>query len=43
MRIFKAVMLVAVLASALTLGACQQRKETMSTNTTAGTTRTYSK
>jgi hypothetical protein len=43
MKVLKAIMIVAVLASALSLGACAQKKETMSTGTTAGSTRTYSK
>ena len=43
MKILKAIMMVAVLASALSLGACAQKKETMSTGTTAASTRTYSK
>ncbi|PYI93797.1 MAG: hypothetical protein DMF03_00420 [Verrucomicrobia bacterium] len=41
MRILKAIMIVAVLAGALSLGACAQRKETVATETTAG--RTYTK
>jgi len=41
MRILKAIMIVTVLASALSLGACAQKKESMSTGTTAA--RTYSK
>jgi len=32
-----------VFANALSLGACAQKKETMSTGTTAASTRTYSK
>jgi hypothetical protein len=43
MRILKAIMIVAVLAGALSLGACAQKKETMSTGTTASSTRSYSK
>ncbi len=43
MNFLKAALFVAVLASALTLGACAQKKESMSTSTSAGTTRTYSK
>jgi ABC-type glycerol-3-phosphate transport system substrate-binding protein len=43
MRVLKAIMIVAVLASALTLGACSQRKESTTTATTAASTRTYSK
>ena len=43
MRILKAIMVMAVLAGALSLGACAQKKEAMSTSTTAGTTRSYSK
>jgi hypothetical protein len=41
MRVLKAIMIVAVLASALSLGACAQHKE--ATTSTAATTRTYSK
>jgi ABC-type oligopeptide transport system substrate-binding subunit len=41
MRILKAIMIVTVLASALSLGACAQKKESMATETTAA--RTYSK
>jgi hypothetical protein len=41
MRVLKAIMIVAVLASALSLGACAQHKETATTETTAA--RTYSK
>jgi len=40
MKIFKAIMIVAIAASALSLGACAQRKETMSTGSTSST---YSK
>jgi hypothetical protein len=43
MRVLKAMMIVTVLASALSLGACAQKKESMSTGTTAASTRTYSK
>jgi len=43
MRILKAIMIVTVLAGALSLGACAEKKETMSTQTTAASTRTYSK
>ncbi len=43
MRILKAIMIVTVLAGALSLGACAQKKEAMTTSTTAGTTRSYSK
>jgi hypothetical protein len=43
MQIIKAIMIVAVLAGALSLGACAQKKESMSTTTSAGTTRSYSK
>ena len=43
MRILKAIMIVTVLASALTLSACAEKKETMSTGTTASSVRTYSK
>jgi hypothetical protein len=43
MRVLKAIMMMAVLASALSLGACAQKKESMSTGTTAASTRTYSK
>ena len=41
MKLFKAVMIVAIAASALSLGACAQKKETMSTST--GSSSTYSK
>jgi hypothetical protein len=41
MRVLKAMMIVAVLASALSLGACAQKKE--EATTTAASTRTYSK
>lgn len=42
MKLFKAVMIVAIAASALSLGACAQKKETMSTSaSTHGST--YSK
>jgi hypothetical protein len=37
------IMIVTVLASALTLSACAGKKETMSTGTTASSVRTYSK
>ena len=43
MRVLKAIMIAAVLASALSLGACAQKKETTTTGTTAASTRTYSK
>jgi len=43
MRILKAIMMVTVLAGALSLGACAEKKETMSTGTTASSVRTYSK
>jgi len=43
MKILKAIMIVAVLAGALSLGACAHKTETMSTGTTAASTRTYSK
>jgi hypothetical protein len=43
MRVLKAIMIVAVLASALSLGACAQKKEETTTATTAASTRTYSK
>ena len=39
MKILKAIMIVAVAASALSLGACAQKKETAATNTSS----TYSK
>jgi hypothetical protein len=42
MRVLKAIMIVAVLASALSLGACAQHKEATTTGT-AASTRTYSK
>lgn len=41
MKLFKAIMIVAIAASALSLGACAQKKETMAT--TSGSTSTYSK
>ncbi len=41
MKFLKAIMIVAIAASALTLGACAQKKETMSSST--GTSSTYSK
>ena len=43
MKILKAIMTVTVLAGALSLGACAHKTETMSTGTTAASTRTYSK
>jgi len=43
MRVLKAIMIMAVLASALRLGACAQKKESTTTATTAASTRTYSK
>jgi ABC-type oligopeptide transport system substrate-binding subunit len=43
MRVLKAIMIVAVLTSALSLGACAQKKEETTTATTAASTRTYSK
>ena len=43
MRVLKAIMIVAVLAGALSLGACAQKKEETTTATTAASTRTYSK
>ena len=43
MRILKAIMIVTVLAGALSLGACAEKKETMSTGTTASSVHTYSK
>jgi ABC-type oligopeptide transport system substrate-binding subunit len=43
MRVLKAIMIVTVLASALSLGACAQKKEETTTATTAASTRTYSK
>jgi ABC-type oligopeptide transport system substrate-binding subunit len=39
MKLLKAIMIVAVAASALSLGACAQKKETMSTS--AGTTSSH--
>ena len=39
MKIFKAIMILAIAASALSLGACAQRKETAATTQTS----TYSK
>ena len=41
MKLLKVIMIVAVAAGALSLGACAQKKETMSTST--GTSSTYSK
>ncbi len=41
MKLFKAIMIVAIAASALSLGACAQKKETMATS--SGTSSTYSK
>ncbi len=41
MKLFKAILIVAIAASALSLGACAQKKEAMSTS--AGTSSTYSK
>ena len=41
MKFIKVIMIVAVAAGALSLGACAQKKETMSTS--AGTSSTYSK
>ena len=41
MKIFKAIMILAIAASALSLGACAQKKETMSTS--PGSRSTYSK
>ncbi len=42
MKLLKAIMIVAIAAGALSLGACAQKKETMSTSTGA-TSSTYSK
>ena len=42
MKFLKAIMIVAIAASALTLGACAQKKETMASSST-GTSSTYSK
>jgi len=42
LKFLKAIMIVAILASALGLGACAHKQETMSTGTTAST-RGYSK
>ncbi len=42
MKFLKAIMIVAIAAGALSLGACAQKKETMSTSTGA-TSSTYSK
>ncbi|MBA2744516.1 MAG: hypothetical protein H0U43_09480 [Chthoniobacterales bacterium] len=39
MKLLKAIMIVAIAASALSLGACAQKKETMSTS--AGTTSSH--
>ena len=41
MKLFKAIMILAIAASALSLGACAQKKETMAT--TGSTSSTYSK
>jgi hypothetical protein len=41
LKILKAIMIVAVAASALSLGACAQKKETVTTDTSAA--HTYSK
>ena len=41
MKFLKAIMIVAIAVSALTLGACAQKKETMASST--GTSSTYSK
>jgi ABC-type oligopeptide transport system substrate-binding subunit len=43
MRIFKAIMIMAVLAGALSLGACAKKESMATTTTSAGTTRSYSK
>jgi hypothetical protein len=37
LKFLKAIMIVAVLATALSLGACAQKKETMATGTTSST------
>ncbi len=42
MKLLKAIMIVAIAAGALSLGACAQKKETMSTSTGAASS-TYSK
>ena len=42
MKLFKAILIVAIAASALSLGACAQKKETMSSST-GSTSSTYSK
>jgi len=43
LKFLKAIMIVAVLASALGLGACAQKKETAATSTTASSTHGYAK
>jgi hypothetical protein len=43
MKLFKAVLIVAVAVSALSLGACANKRETMSSSTTASSGSTYSK
>jgi hypothetical protein len=43
MKFLKAVMIVAIAAGALSLGACAQKKETMSTSSGTTTSSTYSK
>ena len=43
LKFLKAIMFVAVLASALSLGACAHKNETTSASTTASSTRGYSK
>jgi len=43
LKLIKAIMIVAVVASALSLGACAQKKESASMSTTASSTHGYSK
>ncbi len=43
MKFVKAIMIVAIAASALTLGACAQKKDTMSTTTSTSASTGYSK
>lgn len=42
-KLLKAIMIVALAASALSLGACAQKKDTMSTSATSSHGSTYSK
>ena len=43
LKFLKAIMIVAVLAGGLSLGACSQHKEAVQTSTTASSTHGYSK